>query len=80
MGKIVIHRNAMSFTAQFQTAASIDKLTERATGIGWQHTNVARGGNGHQTVVHVVFTHQRPLHFAHLFAVEEHRIMAGVRR
>ncbi len=30
--------------------------------------------------MHVVLAHQRPVHFADLFAVEEHRVMAGVRR
>ena len=78
--KVVVNRDAVGFATQFQTAAGVDEIAQRAAGVRRLYANMTGGGDGHQTVMHVVLAHQRPVHFADLFAVEEHRVMAGIRR
>lgn len=78
--KVVVNRDAVGFATQFQTAAGVDEIAQRAAGVRRLYANMTGGGDGHQTVMHVVLAHQRPVHLADLFAVEEHRVMAGIRR
>ena len=71
MGKIVIYRDAIRFTTQLQTATSINKRTQRVSGICRRYTNMASRCNRHQAIVHIMFAYQRPFHFAHFFAIQQ---------
>ena len=76
--EIVIHGNAVGFTAQFQTATGIDKRAQRIGRIRRQNAHVTRRSNGHQAVVHVVLAHQAPLHLTHFLTVEQHFPLGGI--
>ncbi len=79
MREIVIHGNAVGFTAQLQTATGVDKRAQRIGGIRRQYAHVTRRGDRHQAVVHVVLAHQAPLHLAHFLTVEQHFPFGGIR-
>ena len=78
MGKIVIHRHAIGFTAQLKTATSVDERAQCIGRIRRHDANMTRGCNRHQAVVHVVLAHQAPLNFADFFTVQPHFPLGGI--
>ena len=72
VGKIVVHGHAVGFAAQLQTPAGVNKAAQRVSRIGRLHADMTGGGNGHQTVMHIMFANQRPLHLTDFLAVQPH--------